>query len=91
MDIIIVLIVGALFGFIQFLLRRRTLKPLAEGNPPQVGVLFFLKLAVPLVLLIGCALVDTALLPYAAASFCLSSIVATVANHLITNKKKDDL
>ena len=91
MEIIIVIIVGAFFGFVQFLLRRRTLKPLAEGNPPQVGIMFFLKMAVPLVLLISCALIDTAFLPYTAASFCLSSIVATIANHLITNKKKDIL
>ena len=91
MNIFIAIAAGVLCGVLQFLLRLHTLKPLAQGNSPQIGKMFFSKMVIPLVLLISCALVDTALLPFAAVAFCLSSIVATVAYHLITNKKKDDL
>ena len=88
MDSIIALVVGLLCGIIQFFIMRYTLKPLAEGEDLPVFKFMFLKLPVPLVLLLGYAFTNADLLPFAGLAFCLSLIIASAANHLLTLKKK---
>ena len=90
MDKVIALIIGALCGIGQFLMIRHTLKPLSEGEDPQIAKLMILKLPIPLALLFGCAFINTDLLPFAGIAFCLSLVTASVANHLRTMKKRGD-
>ena len=90
MGIFITIIIGVLCGSAQFFLRRLALKPLSDGKSPQIVKLFLFRMVIPLVFLICCALIDIDLLPFAAISLCLSSIVLSVINLLIT-KKRDDL
>ena len=85
---VVVIIIGLLCGVGQFFTMRYTLRPLAEGGTPQVFKLMLLQIPIPLVLLLGCAFVDTGLLPFTGGAFCLSMIIASVANYLITLKKK---
>jgi len=88
MDKVITIIIGLLCGIGQFLMMRYTLRPLAEGGTPQIFKMMFLQIPIPLVLLLGCAFIDKGLLPFAGGAFCLSMVVTSVANHLITLKKK---
>ena len=80
--------IGALCGVGQFFVLQYTLKPLAEGKNPQIGKMFFLKMPIPLALLLGYAFVDINLLAFAGGSFCVGMILAAVINHLATLKKK---
>ena len=77
MDKIIAVVAGCVCGVGQFFLMRHTLKPLAQGKDPKTALFMILKLPIPLVLLVGCALVNPELLPYAGSAFCLSMVVAT--------------
>ena len=88
MDIVIVIIVGALCGGGQFLVLRHTLKPLSEGKTPRIGAMFILQMPIPIVLLLCCAFINVGLLPYAGGAFCFSLVVSAVTNHLITQRKK---
>lgn len=90
MKILIVLVIGIICGVGQFFMLRFTLKPLSEGKTPQVAKMMFLQLPIPLILLLGCALVNTNLLPFAGGAFCLSLVAAAVVNHFITSKRRDD-
>ena len=88
MDKVIVIIVGAICGVGQFLLMRHSLKPLTEGGSPKIGLFMILKFLIPLALLVGCALVDPKLLPYAGGALCLMLFITTGINYLLTLKKK---
>ena len=88
MDRLIALVIGALCGAGQFFLMRHTLKPLSKGGDPQIFKVMLLKFPIPLVLLVGCAFIDPNLLPFAGIAFCLGMVVISIANHLITTKKK---
>lgn len=91
MDKILAIIIGAVCGIGQFLILRHTLKPLAKGEDPGVGMagkMMFLQLPLPLVLLLICAFIDVALLAFVGVAFCLSLITASVINHFVTLKKK---
>ena len=52
-----------------------------------MGVMMFLKLPIPIALLVGCALIDTVLLPFAGVALCAGLMAASVVNHLMTTKK----
>jgi len=88
MDKILAIIIGALCGIGQFFILRYTLKSLARGENPGVGRTVFLRLPLPLALLVGCAFVDFTLLAFVGGAFCLSMIAASVINHFVTLKKK---
>jgi len=89
MDKILAIIIGALCGTGQFFILRYTLKSLAKGEKnPEIGIMMFLRLPLPLVLLISCAFIDFTLLPFTGVAFCLSLITASVINHFVTLKKK---
>ena len=90
MDKVIAAIIGVVCGGGQFFLLRYTLKPLAEGKNLKVGLLMFLKFPIPLVFLVGCALINPDLLPFAGGAFCLSLVAASVINNLVTLKKRRD-
>ena len=51
-----------------------------------IGML--LKLPLPVALLVGCAFIDTNLLPFAGIAFCAGLFAASVVNHLITTKRR---
>lgn len=85
---ILAIIIGALCGIGQFFILRYTLKPLSEGENPGVGKMMFLRLPLPLMLLVSCAFIDFTLLAFAGVAFCLSLIMASVINHFMTLKKK---
>ena len=91
MDKVIVLIIGALCGVGQFLILKRTLKPLSEGKTPQIGIMFFLQMPIPMALLLCCAFINVVLLPFAGGAFCFGLIVSAVTNHLVTQKRRDDV
>lgn len=88
MDKLLVVVVGILCGVGQFFLLRAALKPLAEGKPPNVVKMLLSQLPIPLVLLLGCAYINVDLLLFAGVAFSLSMVLASVAYHLITLKKK---
>jgi len=88
MDKILAIIIGALCGIGQFFILRYTLKSLTEGENPGVGRTMLLRLPLPLVLLLSCAVVDFTLLAFVGVAFCLSLITASVINHFVTLKKK---
>jgi len=88
MDKILAIIIGALCGIGQFFILRYSLKSLAEGENPGVGKTMFLRLPLPLVLLLSCAFIDFTLLAFVGVAFCLSLITASVINHVVTLKKK---
>jgi len=89
MDKLVTIMIGAICGIGQFFMLRYTLKPLTEGEAPKVGMMMLLKLPIPLILLLVCAIIDVNLLPFVGISFCLSLMAASIINHLITTKKKD--
>jgi len=88
MDRIIATVVGLLCGIVQFLIMRYTLAPLARGENIHAAKVLLLRLPVPAVLLLGCAFINSSLLPFAGIAFCLSLTVAGAVNHLLTMKKK---
>lgn len=88
MDKILAVIVGILGGIGQFFILRYTLKPLAKGDQPQVGIMMFLQMPLPIILLLICAFVDFTLLAFVGGAFCLGLITASVINHITTMKKK---
>ena len=88
MGILIAIVVGAACGVGQFFLRRAVLRPLAEGKDIPVAKVLFFQMPIPFVLLLGCALVNAELLPFAGGAFCLCLVAASVVNHMVTIKKK---
>jgi len=88
MDKAIALIVGALCGVGQFYVVRHSLKPLAENGELSLTKGVFLKVPIPLALLLGCAFINPRLLPFAGGAFCVCLIVTGIVNHLITLKKE---
>lgn len=88
MDKFLALTIGILGGIGQFYILRHTLKPLARGEQPQVGIMMFLQLPLPIALLLGCAFIDFTLLAFVGGAFCLGLIAASVINHITTMKKK---
>lgn len=89
MDKLVAIIISAICAIGQFFILRYTLKPLTEGENPNVGKMMLLKLPIPLLLLLVCAIIDVNLLPFAGISFCLSLMAASIVNHVVTTKKKD--
>ena len=88
MDKFLAILAGLLFGIGQFFILWRTLKPLTKGESPQIALGMLLKLPLPLALLVACALIDTALLPFAGIAFCAGLMAASVANHMINTKRR---
>ena len=88
MDKMIAVFIGALCGVGQFFILWRTLKPLTKGEAPQIAMAMLLKLPLPLVLLVGCAFLNTTLLPFAGIAFCAGLMAASVVNHLIRTKRR---
>ena len=88
MDKILAITTGVLGGIGQFFILRHTLKPLARGENPQVGIMMFLQLPLPVALLLGCAFIDFTLLAFVGGAFCLGLIAASVINHIAMMRKK---
>ena len=86
MDRLLAVVAGLIFGVGQFFILRRTLRPLTQGSAPRTGLFMLLKLPLPILLLVGCALVDTGLVPFAGGAFCAGLVAAAVVNHLLTVK-----
>ena len=80
------LIAGIVCGIGQFFLLRRVLRPISEGKNPSALILFS-QLPIPVVLLLGCAMIK--LLPFAGGGFCGGLVLSAAANLLIEKKKKD--
>jgi len=88
MDKILAVVIGALCGIGQFFIMRYTLKSLAKGENTGIGKMMFLRLPLPMVLLLGCAFIDYTLLAFVGVAFCLSMITASIINHFVTPKRK---
>ena len=66
---VLALIAGIACGVGQFFLLRRTLRPLSEGKNPS-ALMLLSQLPIPIVLLLGCAMINVTLLPFAGGGFC---------------------
>ena len=82
------LIAGITCGVGQFFLLRRTLRPLSEGKNPS-ALMLLSQLPIPIVLLLGCAMINVKLLPFSGGGFCGGLVLSAAANLLIEKKKKD--